>query len=55
MMLYDNACVKSFHEAFKKEEVYRKTYMDFETALLYLFTILSCGTTENEFTEQSII
>lgn len=34
---YDNACIESFHATLKKEEIYRTTYIDFETARLALF------------------
>lgn len=34
---YDNACIESFHATLKKEEVYRTTYLNFETAKLSLF------------------
>ncbi|WP_192600789.1 IS3 family transposase, partial [Sporosarcina limicola] len=34
---YDNACIESFHATLKKEEVYRTTYTDYESARLALF------------------
>lgn len=34
---YDNACIESFHATLKKEEVYRTSYLDFETARIALF------------------
>lgn len=34
---YDNACIESFHDILKKEEVYRTKYVSFEEANLALF------------------
>jgi len=34
---YDNACIESFHEILKKEEVYQTSYIDFKSARLALF------------------
>ena len=37
---YDNACIESFHASLKKEEVYTKTYKDFNEAKLAIFTYI---------------
>ncbi len=34
---YDNACIESFHSVLKKEEIYLRTYQDFEEASKALF------------------
>ena len=37
---YDNTCIESFYASLKKEEVYTKTYKDFNEAKLAIFTYI---------------
>lgn len=40
---YDNACIESFHDTLKKEEVYQTTYVTFKQVGIALFQYIEGG------------